>query len=414
MARMNSGELAARVILHVDMDAFYASVEQRDRPELRGRPVVVGAAPDQRGVVAACSYEARRFGVRSAMPSREAGRLCPQAVFLPPDMPRYEAASRQVFDVFGRFTPFVEALSIDEAFLDVTSAQRLFGDGAAIARSVKATIRGETGLTASVGVAANKFLAKVASDMGKPDGLVVVPPGREAIATFLAPMPVGRVWGVGEVTQSAFLERGIRTIGDLQRMTEPGLAAIVGGHAASHILKLAWGEDERAVETGSEEKSISREHTFPSDVRGEEPVKAVLLDLVEDVGHRLREAGKYAGTARLKLRWQGFVTITRQAPLAPPCRDDMTLTQAALRLLAAEPLVKPVRLVGFGVTNLKDNPQWQPGLFDDSPGAGGKREQLSRAVDTIRHRHGAGSIVRGSRAPGGGSARTRRGGEVTP
>jgi DNA polymerase-4 len=408
MACMNAGEHAARVILHVDMDAFYASVEQRDRPELRGRPVVVGAAPDQRGVVAACSYEARRFGVRSAMPSREAGRLCPQAVFLPPDMRRYEAASRQVFTVFERFTPCVEALSIDEAFLDVTSARRLFGDGAAIARSIKEAVRGETGLTASVGVAANKFLAKVASDMGKPDGLVVVPPGREAVAAFLAPMPVGRVWGVGEVTQSLLHERGIRTIGDLQRMTEPGLAAIVGGHAASHILKLAWGEDERAVEAESGEKSISREHTFPSDVRGEEPVRTVLLDLVEDVGRRLRETGKYAGTARLKLRWQGFVTITRQVQLVPPCRDDTTLGQAALRLLAAEPLVRPVRLVGFGVTNLKDNPQWQPGLFDDGPGSEGKREQLSRAVDTIRRRHGAGSIVRGSRATGGGAAGAQR------
>lgn len=396
MAAMHATEHGVRVILHVDMDAFYASVEQRDRPELRGRPVIVGAAPDQRGVVAACSYEARRFGVRSAMPSREAGRLCPQGAFVPPDMPRYAAASRQVFAVFERFTPFVEPISIDEAFLDATSVQRLFGNGEAIARLLKTAVREETKLTASVGVAPNKFLAKVASDLGKPDGLTVVPAGREAIAGFLAPMSVGRVWGVGEVTQRALEEHGIRTIGDLQRTTEQTLAAIVGGHAASHILRLAWGEDERTVETESEEKSISREHTFPVDVRSEEQVRAVLLDLIEDVGRRLREAGRYAGTARLKLRWQGFETITRQTVLAPPCRDDVTLRQIALRLLASEPLVKPVRLVGFGVSKLMETSQWQPGLFDDPAVGGSRREELSRAVDAIRRKHGADSIARGS------------------
>jgi DNA polymerase-4 len=393
---MNADTDTARVILHVDMDAFYASVEQRDRPELRGKPVIVGAAPDKRGVVAACSYEARRFGVRSAMPSRDAGRLCPQAVFVSPDMPRYEEASRKVFAVFERFTPFVEGISIDEAFLDVTGSRRLFGDGAAIARLLKTTVREETGLTASVGVASNKFLAKVASDLGKPDGLTVVPAGREAIAAFLASMPAGRIWGVGDVTQSTLEEHGVRTIGDLQGMTERRLAAIVGGHAASHILRLAWGEDERMVETASEEKSISREHTFPTDVRLAEQVRVVLLDLVEDVGRRLREADRYARTARLKLRWQGFETITRQMALAPPCRDDVTLRQVALRLFASEPLVKPVRLVGFGVSGLTQTPQWQPSLFDDPVAVGGKREELSRAVDTIRRKHGADSIVRGS------------------
>jgi DNA polymerase-4 len=385
-----------RTILHVDMDAFYASVEQRDRPEFRGRPVIVGAAPDARGVVAACSYEARRFGVRSAMPSREAGRLCPEGVFLPPDMKRYEAASRQVFAIFERFTPLVEGLSIDEAFLDVTGSRRLFGDGPAIARAIKEATRKETGLTASVGVATNKFLAKVASDLGKPDGLTVVPQEREAIGAFLAPLPVDRLWGVGRVTQDALAKHGIRTIGDVQHLAPAQLAGIVGAHAAAHFLRLAWGDDEREVETGIAEKSLSREHTFPVDSRSADEIRGTLLDLVEDVGRRLRESGKFAGTARLKLRWKDFETIVRQTPLEPPCCDDAALREAAERLLAAESLAKPVRLIGFGVSRLTSERAWQPGLFDGSSAETTRRERLSRTVDAIRREHGGGSVRRAS------------------
>jgi len=393
-----------RTILHVDMDAFYASVEQRDRPELRGKPVIVGADPNARGVVAACSYEARRFGVRSAMPSREAGRLCPDGVFVPPDMKRYEAASRHVFAIFERFTPMVEGLSIDEAFLDVTGSRRLFGDGPAIAASIKETIRRETGLTASVGVATNKFLAKVASDLGKPDGLTIVPGEREAIGVFLAPLPVSRLWGVGQVTQATLAKQGIGTIGDIQRLTPAQLSRIVGTHAAAHFLRLAWGDDERDVEVGVEEKSLSREHTFPVDSRSEEEIRGTLLDLVEDVGRRLRESGKFARVARIKLRWKDFDTILRQTTLEPPCCDDAGLRAAAERLLAAESLDKPVRLVGFGVSRLTADRAWQPSLFDGAAAEVPRRERLSQAVDAIRREHGGGSVRRGSAASGGKDA----------
>jgi len=238
---------ASRTILHVDMDAFFTSVEQRDRPELRGRPVVVGAPGDQRGVVAAASYEARRYGIHSAMPSREARRLCPDAVFLPVDGRRYSAASRQVFAILRRFTPFLEPLSIDEGFLDVTGSAALFGSGPQIARRIKDAIARETGLSASVGVAPNKFLAKLASDLRKPDGLTVVPESPEAIAAFLAPLPVGRVWGVGTVTRGRLEAAGIRTIGDLQCAPAARLARAVGRAAADDLARLARGEDAREI-----------------------------------------------------------------------------------------------------------------------------------------------------------------------
>lgn len=378
------------------MDAFFASVEQRDHPEHKGKPVVVGAAPDQRGVVAACSYEARRYGIHSAMPSRDAGRLCPHAVFLPPNMRRYEEVSRHIRKVFGQFTPLVEMVSIDEAFLDVTGARALFGDGPAIARRVKQAVRDETGLTASVGVAPNKFLAKVASDLNKPDGLMIVPDEPPAIARFLAPLPVGRLWGVGDTTERTLEGAGLRTIGDIQKVAEDRLAALVGRDSARHFLQLARGEDEREIEVESEEKSISREHTFPRDCTDREEIRKVLEDLVEDVGARLRAAGKYAALGRLKLRWKGFQTITRQKPFPQPVCDDFSLRQMAETLFENEPLIKPVRLVGFGVSNLVEAPAQQLSLFDSAAGAPLKKERLSRMVDHIRQKLGQGKIRRGA------------------
>jgi DNA polymerase-4 len=383
-----------RDIIHIDMDAFFAAVEQRDRPELRGKPVVVGAPPDQRGVVSTCSYEARAFGVRSAMPSREAGRRCPEAVFLPPDMPRYAAVSRQIFALFERFTPLVEAVSIDEAFLDVTGARRLFGEPAAIAEAIRAAIRQELGLTASAGVAGNKFLAKLAGEIRKPDGLTVVPRERAAVLAFLEPLPVGRLWGVGKVTCELLERHGYRTIGDLQRATEAALAAILGHHAAGHLLRLSFGEDERTVETEFEEKSISREHTFPVDCRDPETLRATLRDLVEDVGRRLREAGKYAGVGRLKLRWADFQTLTRQRTLPGPTCDDFALRRLAMELLAAEPLIQPVRLIGFGVSGLTAERMEQLSLFEDPADRRDRDEKLCRAVDHLRHTLGRDQIVR--------------------
>lgn len=385
-----------KVILHVDMDAFFAAVEQRDNPALRGKPVIVGAPPDRRGVVSAASYEARAFGVHSAMPSRQAARLCPHGVFLPVDGKRYAQASRQVFRIFERFTPLIEPLSIDEAFLDVTGVKRLFGDGPAIARRIKQEIKTETGLTASVGVAGNMFLAKLCSDLEKPDGLVVAPETEEAVAAFLAPMPVGRIWGVGKVTQQTLEQAGITTIRELQAATPRRLAALVGRHYAEHLARLARGRDARDVSLDREEKSISREYTFDKDCASAERIETVLCDLVEDVGRRLREAGKYAGLARLKLRWAGFETITRQRPLAPPRCDDYSLRRAGLELFRAEELRKPVRLIGFGVGELAAGPAAQLSLFGEDR-AMQRHEQLSRTVDALRERYGNDAVRRARR-----------------
>ena len=380
-------------ILHVDMDAFFAAVEQHDRPALRGQPVVVGAAPDQRGVVAAASYEAREYGIHSAMPSREAGRRCPHAVFLPPNGKRYAEVSRQIFGIFERFTPLVEPLSIDEAFLDVTGVQRLFGDGRAIGRQIKAAVQEGTGLTASVGVATNKFLAKLASDLEKPDGLTVVPETREAILAFLAPLSVSRIWGVGRVTREHLEAHGIRSIGDLQVCSEQQLGRVVGKHSARHLSALAHGEDARDVEGARAEKSISKEHTFGTDTRDAVQLEATLCELVEDVGRRLRAAGQYASLGRLKLRWEGFKTITRQRPFQRPVCDDFSLREMALSLFRDERLVKRVRLLGFGVSQLSRHADSQLTLFDDVKGQA-RKESLSRAMDSIRDKFGEDIIGR--------------------
>lgn len=383
-----------RVFLHVDMDAFFASVEQHDNPALRGKPVVVGSPADQRGVVAAASYEARKFGVHSAMPSREAARRCPEAIFVPPNGKRYSQVSQQIFGIFERFTPLVEPLSVDEAFLDVTGSEKLFGSGIEIAEQIRAAIKTETGLTASVGIAPNKFLAKLASDMDKPDGVTVVPVEPEAIAAFLAPLPVGRIWGVGAVTQKHLEGAGIRTVGDLQRIPKSTLARFVGEHTADHLQRLARGEDAREIVTEHEEKSISKEYTFPKDVMDVKVLEGVLLSLVDEVGTRLRAKERYAGVIRLKLRWQGFRTITRQRQLRPPCCDAFSLRQAVMAIFNAETIDQPVRLIGVGVSGLCDRPAEQLGLFDDSVRTREKREHLSRSVDDLQEKFGRDAVGR--------------------
>ncbi|MFA7369589.1 MAG: DNA polymerase IV [Kiritimatiellales bacterium] len=390
--------MLTKTILHIDMDAFFAAVEVHDHPELRGKPVVIGSPPDKRGVVSTCSYEARKFGIHSAMPSRTAFKLCPHAVFLPVNGRRYHEVSDQIMGIFRRFTPLVEPLSCDEAFLDVTGARYLFGDGPAIARKIKAAVLAETGLTCSVGVAPNMFLAKIASDLNKPDGLTVVPDSEKLIAAFLAPLPVKRMWGAGKKTQAILEARNIRTIGDLQTVAPEKLAAWVGENSASFFRRLAFGIDDRELATESEEKSISNEITFDEDQRDAAVVEAALLDLVDKVGTRLRRAGFYASTAQIKLRWKDFSTITRQRRLDPPCCDDMTLRETALELFRKEGLHSAVRLIGFGVTGLRrtaDAPQLD--LFQSpEKQTSTRREQLSRAVDRIRERFGRKSIQRGS------------------
>ncbi len=320
LATVGSGRriahVSTRTILHVDLDAFFAAVEQRDRPELLGRPVIVGGSdPTSRGVVSAASYEARTFGVHSAMPLRTAFRLCPQGVFLPVDGRRYQAASRDVMAVLRRYTPQVQQISIDEAFLDVTGSRALFGDGETIARTIKTTVRDEVGLTVSVGVATTKLVAKVGSDLRKPDGLVVVPPGEEA--AFLAPLPISRLWGVGEKTALALREFGVQTIGDLAALPRDALVRRFGKHGAS-LVDRAHGIDPDPVASGEPAKSIGHEHTFGHDTADVEVIERTVLGMADGVAWRLRAAGLRAATITLKLRDSTFATITRQTTL--PCR----------------------------------------------------------------------------------------------
>ncbi|MEO5884231.1 MAG: DNA polymerase IV, partial [Candidatus Limnocylindrales bacterium] len=289
--------MAERTILHVDLDAFFAAVEQRDRPELRGRPVIVGGDPRGRGVVSAASYEARAFGVHSAMSLREAVRRCPDGVFLAVDGRRYQQASRDVMTVLRRFTPQVEPISIDEAFLDVTGSVALFGNGAAIAATIKASVRDEVGLTASVGVASTKLVAKIGSDLRKPDGLVVVAPGDEA--AFLAPLPIGRLWGVGEKTAAALADFGVRTIGDLADLPRDVVVRRFGKHGGA-LVERARGIDADPVHEGDPAKSVGHEHTFDVDTSDREIIERTLLAMSEGVSGRLRSAGVRASTIAVK------------------------------------------------------------------------------------------------------------------
>lgn len=386
----------ARCILHIDMDAFFASVEQRDRPELRGKPVVVGSPPDQRGVVCTCSYEARAFGIHSAMPSREAYRRCPEAIFLRPDMARYDDATRKVFEIFERFSPLIEPISCDEAFLDVTGAHALFGTGEAIAKQIRALIHQEVRLAASIGVSHNKFLAKLGSERAKPDGLFVVPKTREGIIRFLGGMKVGTLWGVGKVTGEALLNAGYQTVADIQKGDPKKLERLFGARFAEQLMALAFGEDSRAVETDSVEKSISREHTFLTDCSDPEQLRDVIRGLVDDVGQRVRRHGFYASTGRIRLRWSDFKTITRQAPFDVPVCDDFSFRAMAFKLFDAEQLIQPVRLIGFGVTGLTPHPREQLTFFDDSRAKRAKREKLCHTVDALRTQLGDSAISPGA------------------
>ena len=391
--------MGEKTILHIDMDAFFASVELLHNPEWRGRPLIVGAGPNERGVVSTCSYEARKFGVRSAMPSRTAYRLCPHAIFVRPHMEWYREVSEKAFAVFGGFTPFVEPVSIDEAFLDVTGCLHLHGDPATdadacrrrIGMALRAAVKRECGVTCSVGLAPNRLLAKIGSEQNKPDGLTLMPFDKDEIARFLAPKPVGILWGVGKKTQAALAPYGIKTCGDVQRAPESHLRAILGSDVAAESLRdYAFGIcDDTVYWEGSEEKSVSREHTFDADVEDRESIRAKLLDLVGEVGSRFRRERRWARTARLKLRDSGFNTITRQMPFEAPARDDMAFRAAALALFdqAMPPTWKgAIRLVGFGVTNFADSPDdGQPSLFDSPDDVRRKkRERLSEALDNLR------------------------------
>ena len=383
--------MTQRTILHVDLDAFFAAVEQRDRPELRGRPVVVGGGtPDQRGVVSAASYEARKFGIRSAMPLRTAGALCPEAVFLPVDGRKYQAVSREVMTILRRFTPLVEPISIDEAFLDVTASRALFGDGPAIGRAIRAAILAEVRLTASVGVASTKLVAKIASDLRKPDALVVVDPGGEA--AFLAPLAIQRLWGVGERTAAGLAELGVTTMGDLAALPSDLLIRRFGKHGAT-LAQRAQGIDDDPVSDGAPVKSISHEHTFDVDTNDPVLIDKTLLAMADGVAARLRSAGLRAATVQVKIRDSDFRTVTRQRTLPEPTDLTEPIWRTALELARPEIKGIHVRLLGVGTSGFAEREQMT--LFaEDGAGEGGRRRKATEAADAVRRRFGDGAMTR--------------------
>lgn len=372
------------------MDAFFASIEQLDDPHLRGKPVLVGGS-GPRGVVAAASYEARRFGCHSAQPTAIALGCCPQAVVVPPRGRRYHGVSEQVFAVLDRFTPLVEPLSVDEAFLDVTGCDLLHGPAAGIAAAIKQRIRTELGLTASVGVAPNKFLAKLASDLDKPDGLTVIEAGE--VEQRLEALPVGRMWGVGPVTERKLRDVGVKTFADLRAQPVQMLACCLGSHA-QRMQDLAWGRDVRPVVPDGRAKSISQEQTFAFDLTDPEAVGQVLLGQVEQVARRLRKHGRRAGRATAKIRYGNFKTITRSATFAEPTdgTDELWRTGQDLFRSWARTAFQPVRLIGFGCSCLIDGGR-QLHLFTRQ--ADQRRRALDDVTDSIHLRYGDGAIHRG-------------------
>ena len=371
------------------MDAFFASVELLHHPEWRGKPVIVGSGPHERGVVSTCSYEARKFGVHSAMPSRTAYERCPHAIFVRPNMHLYQEVSDKVFEIFGHYTPFIEGVSIDEAFLDISGTIHLYGSARTLGEALRREIRETCGVTCSVGIAPNRLLAKIGSELNKPDGLTLMPFEPDEIARFLAPRPLGILWGIGKKTAAALRPYGLNTCGDLQRTPAARLEKILGSRSAAESLKdQALGRASDVVNyEPADEKSVSREHTFDEDTSDREEIRAKLLELVEEVGHRFRAVPRWARTARIKLRDGDFNTITRQATFDLPARDDITFREKALALFDREPITS-VRLVGFGVTNFQDTPDdLGPTLFPTpEDGRRQKRERLSAALDALRDR----------------------------
>ncbi len=395
-----------RSILHVDMDAFYASVEQLDNPSYKGKPVIVGADPkggSGRGVVAACSYEARKFGVRSALPISRAWRLCPGGVYVRPRMSRYVEVSHEVMAVFREFTDLVEPLSIDEAFLDVSGSVALHGPPEQIARTIKTLIREKTGLSASVGVAPNKFLAKIASDLRKPDALVIVK--ETEIAAFLQDLPISRLWGVGPKTEQRLKPLGVHTIGQMAALPREYLVRELGS-LGEHLHQLSYGRDDRPVIANWESKSISNEITFDADTSDRDLLIRTIHELSDEVGRRLRSEDFLARTITLKFRYEGFETHTRQKSIDRPTQSNDEIAKVAILLFNQFPLDRKVRLIGVGSANLEHPRQRaesaQLDLFNDSPNPP-KNEKLGQTLDQIREKFGRESLKRGSQLLDDGS-----------
>lgn len=369
------------------MDAFFASVEQARRPELRGKPVVVGGQPGGRGVVASASYEARRYGLHSAMPTSTAYRLCPHAIFLRSDFSHYVQCSRRLRDMFTDLTPLVQPMGLDEAYLDLTGFEALYGPARPVARRLKQHILDELGVTASIGIASNKLVAKIASDREKPDGLVEVAPGQEE--AFLAPLPVEALPGVGKATTAALRRLGIVRVGQLAR-TPPSVLRTGFGSMAPHLLAMAQGRDSSPVHLPGEAKSISRSTTFDQDTQDLSYVQATLARLSESVGSRLRRKGRAARTIQLTLRFADFETISRSLTLRQPSDSDEVLFAVACRLLAQSLSGKKIRLVGVGVSGLTEKAVQLP-LLEEHPVKAG----IDQCLDSIRARHGFEAIQRG-------------------
>ena len=385
-----------RAILHIDMDAFYASVEEQDRPELKGKPLIVGGTGG-RGVVAAASYAVRRFGVRSAMPMREALRRCPEAIVVQPRMARYKEISDQVFAIFREFTPVVEGLSLDEAFLDVTASQQLLGSPEKIGADIRRRIAAQTGLTASVGIAPNKLLAKIASDLNKPDGMCRIDAGN--MREILDPLPIHKLFGVGQKTLPTVLAAGISTFGDARTAGEAVLWRAFGKHGKA-MRDRAAGLDDRPVEASREEKSISAEETFDTDIRAPAQLSAQLRALADRTASRLRAHRLLAGRVSVKIRRSDFTTYTRQRGLEPPTQETAIISAAAEALLDDWLATQPhaaIRLLGVGASDLQE--MLQPDLFlGEQPNMGSR---LDSAVDGIRDRFGQGLLTRASLLPKG-------------
>ncbi len=390
------------------MDAFYASIEIRDQPRLRGLPVIVGGLT-ARGVVCAASYEARRFGVHSAMPTFKARKLCPNAVYLHPNMPKYAAVSREIQDIFYEFTSQIEPIAFDEAFLDVTASLSLFHSPLALARELKRRVLALTALVVSVGVGPNKLIAKIACSSGKPDGLVVVPPAQAA--QLLEPLPIRRLWGVGQVTEKSLKNIEVNTIGDLRKANPASLLPILGART-QEIVEMAWGRDTRPVESNRDCRSIGEESTFEHDTRDIAVISPVITAHSEAVAHRLRQLEISAQTVTLKLKLgrprgrspdrnsitdnaPNYPLVTRSRTLANPVQDGDSIRAAALGLWNQAALDEPVRLVGVSVSNLRSNQRAQLDLF----AADNRHDRLGDAIDAIQERFGPGAIRRAVDAP---------------
>ncbi len=385
-------------ILHVDMDAFYASIEVRDDPSLRGLPVCVGGGADRRGVIAAASYEARAYGVHSAMPTRRALELCPELVLLPPDFDKYTRVSREIMSIFQRYTPLVEPLSLDEAFLDVEGSERLFGDAVAVGRRIQEDILRQTGLAASIGIAPSKFLAKLASDLDKPNGFRVIQP--EEVRSVLDPLPVSKIFGVGPRTAKRLEHLGVRTVGDLASRDRAEVMREFGASGA-WIHDLAHGIDSRRVSSRREEKSHGLERTFAEDISDREDLRLVLYEFCEEISFDLRSRGLRGRTVTLKARFWNFKTITRSKTLSVPINAGKRLYAVARELFDKVP-EGPLRLLGVQVSNLSDvRAPVQSALFRPQEAERPEAQEArllraNQALDKLRRRYGRGTVVPGS------------------